>query len=202
MKSKLIFFIVFVLFVQVANAQVFGIKGGINIANMTFTASGMDLSPKSIIGIHVGPVAEFELQENLYFNTGLLYSIKGYKLKMEFLGESIESTAKFNCLEIPLNFVYKYSLNDASKLFAQAGPYLGYALSGTAKSDGESEKIDFKDEGMRRIDFGLGIGVGLELGPIVPSISYQLGLANLSDDSDVKVKNKVLQLSIAYMFGQ
>lgn len=111
---------------------------------------------------------------------------------MDFLGESIESTAKINYLEIPLNFAYKFSISETSNFFVQAGPYLGYALNGKEKSDGETTDIEFGDGGMKRFDFGIGIGAGLELGAIVPSISYQFGLANLSDDSDATIKNKVL----------
>ena len=188
--------------VQTSKAQVFGVKGGVNFASMTFSASGMDISPKSIVGFHLGPVADFELQESLYFNTGILYSLKGYKVKMDFLGESIEGTAKINYLEIPLNFAYKFSISETSNFFVQAGPYLGYALSGKEKSDGETTDIEFGDGGMKRFDFGIGIGAGLELGPITPSLSYQFGLANLSDDSEVTIKNKVLQFSVAYMFGK
>lgn len=204
MKSKLLFFMLCFFLFQVTKAQTFGIKGGVNFANMTFSASGMDFSPKSIFGIHVGPVAEFELQESLFFNTGILYSLKGYKMKMDFMGETSETSVNFNYLEVPLYFAYKHSLNDATKLFAQAGPYIGYALSGKGKSDGETEKIDFKDDGVKRFDFGVGIGLGLELGPIVPSISYQIGISNLADadedEGDVKIKNKVFQISVAYMF--
>ena len=118
------------------------------------------------------------------------------------MGESMESTTKLNYLEIPLNVAYKFSAGELSNFFVQAGPYLGYALSGKEKSDGESTDVEFGDAGMKRFDIGLGFGLGLALGPIVPSISYQLGLANLSGDSDTKVKNKVLQISVAYMFGK
>ena len=202
MKSKLIFLLFLGLLVQTVNAQRFGIKGGLNLASMSFSSSGLDISPKSILGIHVGPVVEIELQESLFFNSGLLYSLKGYKIKMDFMGESIESTSKVNYLEIPLNIAYKFSTGELTNFFVQAGPYLGYALSGKEKSDGETTDIEFGDGGMKRIDFGIGVGLGIGLGPVVPSISYQLGLANLSDDSDVTVKNKVLQFSVAYMFGK
>lgn len=198
MKSKLIFLLLFALLVQTSKAQVFGVKGGINFANMTFSTSGMDISPKSIVGFHVGPVADFELHESLYFNTGLLYSLKGFKL--EFEGEGV--TEQLNYLEIPLNIAYKFSTSETTNFFIQAGPYLGYALSGKNKMDGETVDVEFGDGQMKRFDLGLGIGLGLELGPIVPSVSYQFGLANLSDDSDITVKNKVLQVSIAYMFGK
>lgn len=202
MRIKLIFFISLLMFAFVSRSQTFGLKGGVNIASMNFSASGLDISPKSILGIHIGPVAEFELQESLFFNTGILYSLKGYKLKMDFMGESMDEKIRINNLEIPFNFAYKFSPNETLNFFAQAGPYIGYALSGTAKTDGESEKIDFKEDGMKRFDFGLGIGLGMEFGPIVPSISYQFGLANLSDEDEVKVKNNVFQISVAYMFGK
>lgn len=202
MKSKLIFFVVFALVAQVAIAQSFGIKGGVNFANMSFSNSGLNISPKSIIGFHFGAVAEFELQESLSFNTGILYSLKGYKVKMDFDGESMEETLKVNYLEIPLNFAYKFALNETSKFFVQAGPYLGYALSGKGDSDGESTDIKFEKGGMKRLDFGIGFGPGVEFGPIVASVNYQLGLANVVDDPDVTAKNKVLQISVAYMLGK
>jgi len=199
MKSKLIFLFLFALLVQTSNAQVFGIKGGINLASMSFSED-MENSIKSILGVHVGPVAEFELQESLFFNTGLLFSVKG--AKMEYGSE--DASTNLNYLEIPLNFAYKFSAGEKSKLLVQAGPYLAYALSGKTKYGDESEDINFKEDGLKRIDFGLGVGLGIELGPIVPSISYQLGLSNLNDDSedDTSVKNKVIQISVAFMFGK
>jgi len=200
MKAKLIFFLVFVMFAQIANAQVFGIKGGINIANMSFSSSGISMTPKSIIGFHVGPVAEFELKDNLSFNTGILYSLKGFKFKMSYMGVSSESTEKINYLEVPLNIAYKYSLDDNYKIFGQVGPYLGYALNGKDKTDGETTDIEFGDGGMKRFDLGLGIGAGVEFGPMVAGLGYQFGLANLADSSDGKAKNKVFQISVAYMF--
>ncbi len=199
MKLKLILLLLLSFFVFTSNAQTFGVKGGLNLASLSFSED-VDNSIKSLLGVHVGPVAEFELQEGLYFNTGLLFSLKGAKMKY---GEESASTS-LNYLEIPLNVAYKFSTGEKSKFFAQAGPYLGYALSGKTKYGGESESINFKEDGLKRFDFGLGVGLGIELGSIVPSVSYQLGLSNLNDDSemDVKVKNKVFQISIAYMFGK
>jgi len=80
------------------------------------------------------------------------------------------------------------------------GPYLAYALSGKDKSDGETTDITFGDGGMRRFDMGLGIGAGVEFGPMVAGLNYQFGIANVADSSDGKAKNKVFQISVAYMF--
>lgn len=199
MKSKLVFLLLLGLLVQNVNAQKFGIKGGLNLASMSFSED-MGTSVKSMLGFHIGPVAEIEIQESLFFNTGVLYSMKG--AKMDYGSE--DASTILNYLEIPLNVAYKFSVGDKSDLFVQAGPYVGYALSGKSKFGDESSSIDFKEDGIKRIDFGLGVGLGIALGPIVPSISYQLGLSNLNDDSEdnMTVKNKVLQISVAYMFGK
>lgn len=198
MKIKLLFMIVFALFVQIGNAQVFGIKGGINFANMTFSGNGM-VSPKSIVGFHLGPVAEFKLQERLYFNTGLLYSIKGAKSD----NVEVSGSEKTHYLEIPLNLAYKFTINETSDFFIQAGPFLAYGLSNTDNTGGESADL-FKDGLLKRLDFGLGFGAGVEFGSFVTSLNYELGLADLNDDPtyDGKIMNKVLQISIAYMFGE
>ena len=63
---------------------------------------------------------------------------------------------------------------------------------------------------MKRFDYGLGFGGGVQFGSIVASVNYQLGLANMLepmsseffDLPDIKMKNKVFQISLAYMFGK
>lgn len=203
MKTKLFYVIIFALFVQIANAQTFGVKGGVNFANVSFSGSGMDVSPKSITGFHIGAVADFQLKESLHFNTGLLYSGKGFKMDYSDGETSVSMTESFNYLDIPLNLAYLFPINDKYDVFIQAGPYLAYALSGKDKVGSETSNIDFKENGMKRFDYGLGIGGGVQFGAIVASLNYQLGLANLNDDStmDAKLKNKVFQVSLAYMFG-
>ena len=205
MKTKLFYLIALLLFVQISNAQRFGIKGGVNFANIDFSGGGLTISGESLTGFHIGPVAEINLADNLYFNTGLLYSLKGTKLDLEFEGEGVKATDKIHYLEIPLNAAYKFPINDAANIFVQAGPYLAYGLSGKekAEADGVEEEGDLfeGDDAMKRFDWGLGFGGGVEFGSIVASINYQLGLANLSDESSAEAKMKVFQISLAYMFG-
>lgn len=197
MKTKILLALVFAFCVQFLNAQTIGIKGGFNFANIN--VSNNDKTPKSIVGLHLGPVADIEIQENLYFNTGLLYSLKGYK--MEY-GEG-KATDKLNYLEIPLNIAYKFPINETYKVIAQAGPYVAYAISGKTRSGSGSRKIEFGEYGWKRLDFGIGAGAGVESGPFLASLSYQLGLrAIVINDEEVKLKNRVFQISLAYMFGE
>jgi hypothetical protein len=206
-KSRFFLLAVFALGVQIVNAQTFGIRGGVNFANVSLTESGMSVSPKSIIGFHVGPVAHFQLKDRLYLNTGLLYSLKGAKVE----GDEFSPTEqiKINYLEIPLNLAYKFSLTEKSDFFIQAGPYLGYGLSGTDKFGDESIDLFSAEGRAKRWDYGLGFGAGVDFGKLVASVNYQLGFANLLEPtstelgvSDVTVKNKVFQISLAYMFGK
>jgi hypothetical protein len=206
-NSKLFLLVIFALCIQAVNAQTFGIKGGVNFANLSVSSGGMTVSPKSITGFHIGPVADFHLKDMLYFNTGLLYSLKGAKVEGDEF--SPNEQIKINYLEIPLNLAYKFPLKEKSDFFIQAGPYVGYGLSGTDEYGEESIDLFSDEGGGKRFDYGLGFGGGVDFGKLVVSIDYQLGLANLIESTstefespDVKVKNKVFQISVAYMFGK
>ncbi len=196
MKTKIFYAIAFILVVQVVNAQTFGIKGGLNFANMSITSSGITVSPKSVTEFHVGPIADFQLKNDFSLNTGLLYSVKGFKFSMD----SETATETLNYLEIPINLAYKFPIKDNSKFFIQAGPYLAYAISGKDKVGSESMDVEFGTGGNKRFDSGLGFGAGIEFGSIVASLNYQLGLANVIDVEGSEAKNKVFQISLAYMF--
>ena len=195
--TSLLVFVFMMVLVTESHSQTFGIKGGLNIANLTYSGDGTTASVKSIMGIQVGPVADFKLQENLSFNTGLLFSIKGAKTEgTDGLTETLDY------LVVPLNLAYKFPINNDAKFFLQAGPYIGYALSGKDKYSDGTDDIKFGEKGgMKRGDFGIGFGAGLEFGAIVASLNYELGLSNMLDDATYKQKNKVIQISVAYMFG-
>lgn len=62
----------------------------------------------------------------------------------------------------------------------------------------DAEESDFK-----RLDFGLIMGAGVEIKAIQIGLSYDLGLANITPDTDNgnKVHNRILALSVAYKFG-
>ena len=179
MKAKLTFAVTLLLVALMGRAQNIGIKGGINISTMKISALGLGVAQKSLVGMHVGPVADFQILHNLYFNTGLLYSLKGFREEFTDPG----STESLNYLVIPINIACKVPVSDHSRVRILAGPYLGYALSGKDKSGGESTDIEFGPDGMKRFDYGIGIGAGVEFGSVVTSLNYEHGLARLIDDN-------------------
>ncbi len=207
MKTKLIFAIVFIVLAQFANAQTFGIKGGLNLSNMTFTENGAGYSPAMLTGIQLGPVADFKLTGNLYLNTGILYSLKGFNLKSVNDAQLLDASffngkSKLSYFELPVNLAYKIPVNPKYKLFIQAGPYVGLSLGGTIKKPGIPLQDVYQYHNLNSYDYGVGAGAGIEMGPIVASLNYELGLLNLNSNSTIPAtfNNKVLQISVAYMF--
>lgn len=199
MKQKLIFICILSFALLNANAQRFGIKAGVSLAKGVYEYTETGISTANLIGFQAGLIAEIPLSDALYLNSGALFSQKGTKLSM--LG--VEIKFPVNYVEVPLNLAYKYDLGPL-KLFAQAGPYLGYGLSAKVISGGTEETIDFGTEvdQMKRLDYGANFGGGIEIGAIQIGANYGLGLANMSNDPDETMKNGVLSFTVAVLFGK
>jgi len=211
-----------VLFLLSLTAQTFaqptfGIKGGLNFANMVVKDDDDTYSDdfKMKLGFHIGGTAEFVINEKFSFEPALMLSTKGFKISEdgEEDGYEWEETMKVNLmyLDIPLN-VKAYFDAGGTKVYGLFGPYIGMGLSGKYKweetwdgeTDTDTEDVEWgSDDGqVKRLDFGLTIGAGLNIKGIEVGLSYALGLANLSNDSDggYKENHRVLLISAAYKF--
>lgn len=203
-------------------AQEFGVKAGFNSSNMLVVDDSdlVDADFNMKAGFHIGVTAEFPLTEMFSLETGLLLSTKGVISKDRFTDEDIgliyEYKANLNplYLDIPITAKASFDIGGA-KIYGVFGPYLGIGLSGKIKQEmrinGDttlSEEIDIEwgsDEessNLKRVDYGLIIGAGVELNSVQIGLNYSLGLANISTVTDVKVNNRVLGISIGYKFGK
>ena len=211
--NKLLIIVVAFTMTTKSFAQVkYGVKAGLNLANMlekdddeTYSE---DYSMK--IGFHLGGAAEIPISEKFSVQPGLLFSTKGFKMKIEGIDgffEDMNINVNLNYLEIPINAIYKIELG-SSKLCINTGPYLGYALSGKVSYDKDSESIDIgssDDDDLKALDYGFNIGAGIEINDAITiGLQYGLGLGNLSIDTDngYKLNNRVIGISVGYMFGQ
>lgn len=196
MKKFTLFFVTIIL-VSVLNAQRVGIKGGLVFANAQYELYKTAITTSSLTGGQIGVVTETPLSSELYLSSGLLYSKKGTKISFQ----GIEGEFPIEYLEIPLSLTFKYDLG-ASKLFAQAGPYVGVGLSAKIKSGTNVDNIEFGSDvdQMKKIDFGFNFGGGIEIKKVQLGINYGLGIVNLSNDPDELMKNGVLSLSLAVFF--
>ena len=205
MKSFIKLFVVLLVFGfgTQAYAQTFAAKAGLNLANMRSEDDDDTYSSdyKTKVGFHLGGTAEFEITDMFSFETGLFLSTQGYKVNTIF-GDYKTNLLYFN---IPITGKARYEFDDFN-IYGLFGPYIGLGLSGKVKSGDNSTNIDWgsgEDNDLKRFDLGITIGAGVEYGPYLAGISYNLGLANIAaqNDGGYRVKNRVFAITIGYRFG-
>jgi hypothetical protein len=184
-----------------ANAEVtFGVRAGVNMSKMEF----MDETLDNLIGFHVGAVADIKITDLFYFQPGLMFTTKGGKV--EEGGGTLSVTPYY--LELPLMLSCRISLTDDLALRINAGPYAAFGVAGKVKAD-EGDGVDiFGDKDgawdLKRLDFGVGFGGGLEFKQFYLGVTYDLGLANIAAkdaaDAGFKVKNQTLGITLGYNF--
>ncbi|GHA79048.1 Outer membrane protein beta-barrel domain-containing protein [Pontibacter akesuensis] len=204
-----------------------GPRVGATFAKINYSGDDADEANdqvESVTGLQVGAVANVMLSDMLSFQPEILVVQKGakeeYSEEDEFGSFSTEGKVKTTYLEVPL--LAKLSFGSESlKGFVTAGPSIGYWMSGKVEGevsytdfDGEQvtetvdEKIDFdEDEDYNRTELGASVGVGLAYkigaGSLNLDVRYGFGLSSVYDfeEDDVKERNRVLGVSLAYLFS-
>ena len=173
----------------------FGVKAGFNLSNV----SGEDVEhTKFLTGFNVGITLDYEFAENMYIQTGLEFTTKGFK--QEETRELYEITATAHYLQLPLHYASKLEITNNTKFIFFVGPYLAYGIGGKATvKERKKETFDYF-EGTNKFDMGIGGGIGIESGKINLSIGYDYGLLNLQNDYDTIIRNQNLYLTIGYKF--
>ena len=202
-------------------AQNFGLKGGLNLATMLMKDDDDTYSDdfKMNPGFHAGVTAEFPLAKIISLETSVLLSTKGFNYyeTINFTGEPIQIEEKLNLLYLDLPLTVKSTFDiGGARIYGAFGPYIGIGLNGKRKvqvtSNGETItdeadlewKSDFDGYSLKRLDYGLTMGVGVEVKSFQLGVSYGLGLANIStyNTNGLKLNNRVLGGSIGYIFGR
>lgn len=193
----------------------FGVKGGLNLANMSISPDEGE-KMDSRMSFHIGGLVEIPVSDVFSVQPEILYSSMGAQseesysesfMGMEISGHS-ETKLKLDYISIPIMAKYYFM----EGLAVEAGPQIGFLMN--AKLDysytetamgqtmSESGELDVK-EMYKGIDFGLGFGASyrMDMG-LFFGARYNLGLSNINDisDEDATVKNNVFQISVGYSF--
>jgi Outer membrane protein beta-barrel domain len=175
-----------------------GIKGGLNLANEKIKSQNFSRKDDAIASFHAGFVLDVALTENLYAQPQLLISGKGSK--------DVNLVYRPYYVELPLNILYKYEVNDGLKIYGGLGPGIGFGVFGNLRNldnnfnrslkFGEVTNADYKT-----IDFTGGFELGAELNEKLGfGIGYRWSFADVTP-GNVKVTHKVVNFSLAYFFG-
>ncbi len=221
MKQTLLITLLALTF-SAASAQAY-IQGGLNFANITTTNDGQTEKNNMLTTFNVGILSRFGLSKTLDLESGLLFTGRGSKAETYFNNgnDYVKSTFNPYYIEVPLNVVAKAPLEKKTALFFNAGPYIAIGVGGKSKSESKigplysssSKSIKFSNDDpftsqqddaaydkLKRFDFGLNLGAGLELEHILLKVNYGFGLSKINStesNNSVNDKNKYRTLSLS-----
>lgn len=183
-----------------ANAQEtkFGVKGGLNVANLT---GDEDEDNSSKVGFHLGGFVEIKVSDKFSVQPELLFSTQGTKFEETVLGTLVEYKTNLSYLNIPV--MAKYYVAEGFSL--EAGPQIGFLTSAKYKieSEGNESEVDGKDD-FESVDFGVNFGAGYDFTEnLSVGLRYNLGLSNVyktEAGDDFKNSNNVFSVSLGYKF--
>ncbi len=206
------------LFTLQSFAQNVVVKAGLNMANMLIKDDDINFSEDFSMnpGFHIGAAIDIPVADMFSIEPGLFFETKGARYKESFLGITGKEITNLFYIDVPVRAKVFYEINDEIKVFGAMGPYFGLGLFGNIKTvfellgDKEKEKEAIKwgndedDDDLKRFDFGLTFGGGVEYNKLQAGISFDLGMANISPytEDGTKVKNRLLRFSVGYNIGQ
>jgi opacity protein-like surface antigen len=184
-----------------ANAQEtkFGVKGGLNVANI----SGDIEDNSSKVGFHVGGFVEIKVSDKFSVQPELLFSTQGSQAEYseDFGGTVVSINEKINLSYLNIPVMAKYYVAEGFSL--EAGPQIGFLTSAKYKleAEGQEEEEDAKDD-FESIDFGVNFGAGYDFTEnLSAGLRYNVGLSNIAKDSgNDKISNSVFSVSLGYKF--
>ena len=231
MKKLIIITSLVALFTN-AQSQTY-IQGGVNLANITQTTSGQTEDNNTLTTFNAGILSRFGLSKVVDLESGVLFTGKGSKAQTYFTSGTTNDNyviTKFNpyYIEVPLNLVVRVPLQKTHGLFFYAGPYAAIGVAGKSTTDqkifgisSHSENdIKFANDNpftsrqedasyykLKRFDFGLNAGAGIDVGKLLLKVNYGYGLTKINSTesnnaSDDKNKYRTLSFSVGIPIGK
>ena len=191
MKTTKIFLLSAIIALMVNTTQAqdvpapkFGIKGGINLANLR---SGDDVSDENLkVGLNLGLFAKMPITEGFAIQPEVLYSSQGSRINYNnFLMGKGEYRFNFNYVQVPVLAV----INVGEYFNIHAGPYASFLTSANVKdinNNGTVESIkDYDVDDFNRVDYGLAGGVAFETKGFTIGARYNYGFKEIGKSGSV-----------------
>ena len=202
---SLVIMAVAMMYATTANAQVkFGLKGGLNVTNMSLDESVLDASNKT--GFFVGPTVKFTLPlVGLSLDASALYDQKEAKVSAD---DNSETTVRQKSLNIPINVRYGIGLSSLANVFIFAGPQWGFNVG-----DKNFKWNDQSNYSLKKSNFSVNVGLGATLvSHLQVTANYNIACGKTAELSwsdaastagnvvTGKSRNNSWQIGLAYFF--
>lgn len=156
-----------------AKGMMFGVKGGLNLANLT----GSDVNNASIkTGIDVGVFLTYDISDIFAVEPELLFSMKGAKSD----SASVTGSWKVNYIEIPILLKAKLPTDGKIKPCIYVGPGIGFLMSSKISDDIEIDMKDFTKSTDITLIAGAGVSYMMEKGALSFEARYEVGLSTIA----------------------
>ena len=163
-----------------AQAQVkFGLKGGVNVTNMSFSSDVLDATNRA--GFFIGPTVKFTLPiVGLGVDASALYDQREGKAKISSDKAEVESdnTIKQQQVVIPINLRYGVGLGSTASVFFFAGPQFGFNVGDKTQTLYE-QVADWR---LKSSNFSVNVGAGFMLmNHLQLSANYNIACGHTGD---------------------
>lgn len=178
------------IFATNAHAQVkFGVKGGLNVTNMSFSKDVFDASNKT--GFFIGPMVKITVPiVGLSFDAAALYDQKEADVKYtgtnnEYFSENVKQKS----INIPVNIRYGWGLGSLANVFLFAGPQWGINVG-----DKNFKWTTGSSYSLKKSNFSVNVGAGVTLAShLQVSANYNIACGKTADASLAKVGETVVK---------
>lgn len=188
-----------------ANAQLkFGVKGGLNITDMSLSNDVFETSNRT--GFFIGPTIKFTLPiVGLGIDASALYDQREGEVNVEADDNTLVSTRlKQKSINIPINLRYDIGLGSLAAVYLAAGPQFGFNV-------GDKNQSLYKDVAEWRLNtsnFSVNVGAGVMLlGHLQVGANYNIVCGKTGEitvldgaESVLRGRSNTWQISAAYYF--
>ena len=199
--TSLMFAVVLIAAVP-SQAQIkFGLKGGLNVTNMSLNMDVIDKSNQT--GFFVGPTVKVTLPiVGLGVDASALYDQRDAKLEDE--------KVSLRSINVPINVRYGIGLGSMASIYLAAGPQFGYNI-GDKNVFSHAEEEGSAGFSLKKSNFSVNLGFGVslmskfEIGATYNIACGKTGEFNVFDEAKKQVFSKgsrmnSWQVSAAYYF--
>lgn len=187
-------------FAMPSMAQVkFGLKGGLNVSNVSFDNVDANFNPKNRTGFFVGPTADITLPlVGLGVDASVLYDNKVVGLE--------ENYKTLHYIDVPINAKYTIGFSSIASIYFATGPQFSYNIGDRNwKMNNLGQNWELK-----KSEFSWNVGAGVTaLSHLRVGYNYNVALGKTAEASILKTSTKAVkgelrnnthQISLTYLF--
>jgi Outer membrane protein beta-barrel domain len=176
----------------------YGVKGGINLATLSFDPEA-EADFRMKIGLVVGGFASLPLGSRLSVQPEGLFSQKGTAVD----DGDADAKITINYLEVPVLVKYAIARTASRTFHVFGGPSIAFKLSAESSATvGDQTIEDDIGEEIEDFDLGLVVGAGIDFGRLTVDGRYTFGFSNLAaDEGDPqKARNRTVSILAGILF--